>query len=48
MASKEVIDIATSSQEALRRELEENVRLRQSEEHRERFRAAAERVTGDK
>ncbi len=48
MASKEVIDIATSNREALRREVEANVQLRQSEEHRERFRAAAQRVTGDK
>lgn len=48
MASKEVIDIATSSGDALRREVEMNVELRQSEEHRERFRAAAQRVTGEK
>jgi enoyl-CoA hydratase/carnithine racemase len=48
MASKEVIDIATSNQEAPRREMEANVELRQSDEHRERFRAAARRVTGDK
>ena len=48
MASKEVIDIATSNREALRREVEENVQLRQSEEHRARFRAAAQRVTGGK
>ena len=48
MASKEVIDLATASREALRREVEANVELRQSDEHRERFRAAATRVTGDK
>jgi enoyl-CoA hydratase/carnithine racemase len=48
MASKEVIDLATDSREALRREVEANVELRQSEEHRERFRAAATRVTGDR
>lgn len=47
MASKEVIDIATSSPEAPRREVEANVELRQSDEHRERFRAAARRVTRD-
>ena len=43
-ASKEVIDIATSTKEAGRRELEHNVALRQSEDHAARFRAAAERV----
>lgn len=48
MASKEVIDLATSSRDALRREVEANVELRQSEEHRERFRAAAQRVIGEK
>ena len=48
MASKEVIDIATSNRQALRREVEENVQLRRSEEHRARFRAAAQRVTGGK
>ena len=48
MASKEVIDTAVSSRDALRREVEANVELRQSEEHRERFRAAASRVTGEK
>lgn len=46
MASKEVIDLATSSAEAGKRELEHNLELRQSADHRERFRAAAERVTG--
>jgi enoyl-CoA hydratase len=48
MESKRVIDIATSTRDALRREVEANAELRQSEEHRERFRAAAMRVTGDK
>jgi enoyl-CoA hydratase/carnithine racemase len=48
MASKEVIDAATSSREAIRREVEANLELRQSDEHRERFRAAAQRVTGEK
>ena len=48
MASKEVIDLATASREALRREVEANVELRKSEEHRDRFRDAATRVTGDK
>jgi enoyl-CoA hydratase len=44
MASKEVIDLATLDVGAARREYEWNLELRQSEEHRERFRAAAERV----
>ncbi len=48
MASKEVIDIATSNQDALQREVESNRELRQSQEHRQRFRDAAARVTGDK
>jgi len=43
-ASKEVIDIATSIKDAARRELAHNLELRQSPEHRDRFRAAAERV----
>ena len=43
-ASKEVIDIATSTKDAARRELAHNLELRQSPEHRDRFRAAAERV----
>ncbi len=43
-ASKEVIDIATSTKDAARRELAHNMELRQSPEHRDRFRAAAERV----
>ena len=46
MASKQVIDAATSNSEALRQEVEANRGLRKSEEHRERFRAAAMRVTG--
>jgi len=46
MASKEVIDIATANKDAAKRELEHNLELRQSPEHKERFRAAAERVTG--
>jgi enoyl-CoA hydratase len=48
MESKQVIDIATSNREALRHEVEANLELRQSEEHQERFRAAAMRVTGGK
>ena len=48
MESKQVIDIATSNREAFRREVEANLELRQSEEHQERFRAAAMRVTGGK
>ena len=47
-ASKEVIDIATSNQDAAKREMEHNAALRQSEEHRSRFKAAAERVTGER
>ncbi|HEU4760206.1 MAG TPA: enoyl-CoA hydratase/isomerase family protein [Dehalococcoidia bacterium] len=45
-ASKEVIDIVTANKDAARRELAHNTELRQSQEHRDRFRAAAERVTG--
>ena len=48
MESKRVIDIATFSREAVQHEVEANIELRKSEEHRERFRAAATRVTGDK
>lgn len=44
-ASKEVIDIATSTKDAAKRELEHNLELRQSPEHIERFRAATDRVT---
>jgi len=47
-ASKEVIDLATDISEAARREMEHNAVLRQSDEHRSRFRAAAERVTGER
>ncbi len=47
-ASKEVIDLATLNPEAVKREGEHNRALRSSDDHRERFRAAAERVTGDK
>jgi len=43
-ASKEIIDIATSSTDAARREAEHNAALRQGDDHRVRFRAAAERV----
>jgi enoyl-CoA hydratase/carnithine racemase len=46
MASKEVIDLATSLPEAGKREMEQNMALRQGEDHRQRFRAAAERVIG--
>ena len=48
LASKEVINIATSNKDAARREMEHNVALRQSDEHRSRFKAAAERVTGER
>ena len=43
-ASKEVIDLATLEPDAARREFDWNLDLRQSDEHRQRFRAAAERV----
>ncbi len=46
MASKEVVDLATTIPEAGKREMEHNLALRQGEDHRERFRAAAERVIG--
>jgi enoyl-CoA hydratase len=46
-ASKEVIDLATLELEAVKRESEHNRELRASEEHRSRFKAAAERVTGE-
>jgi enoyl-CoA hydratase len=46
LASKEVVDLATTLSEAGKREVEHNLELRQGEDHRERFRAAAERVTG--
>lgn len=45
IASKQVIDIASGVREAALRELEHNQELRHSDEHRTRFRAAAERVT---
>jgi enoyl-CoA hydratase len=47
-ASKEVIDLATLDLDAVRREAEHNRELRAGEDHRERFREAAERVTGEK
>jgi enoyl-CoA hydratase len=47
-ASKEVIDLATLDFEAIKREAEHNRELRAGEDHRSRFRAAAERVTGEK
>jgi enoyl-CoA hydratase len=46
LASKEVINIATANKDAAKREMEHNATLRQSEEHRSRFKAAADRVTG--
>jgi enoyl-CoA hydratase len=46
-ASKEVIDLATLELDAVKREGEHNRELRASEEHRSRFKAAAERVTGE-
>jgi enoyl-CoA hydratase/carnithine racemase len=45
IASKEVIDLATFRTKAGKREMEHNLELRQGDDHRERFRAAAERVT---
>lgn len=45
-ASKEVIDLATDNSAAEAREADLNRELRRSEEHRQRFRAAAEKVTG--
>jgi enoyl-CoA hydratase/carnithine racemase len=46
MASKEVIDLGTTIPEGGKREMEHNLELRQGMDHRERFRAAAERVIG--
>src|SRR5436309_3484883 len=46
VASKDVVDVATTISEAGKREMEHNLELRQEEDHRERFRAAAERVVG--
>ncbi|MBI1885905.1 MAG: enoyl-CoA hydratase/isomerase family protein [Chloroflexi bacterium] len=45
-AAKAVIDKATDNTEAVRHEVETDRALRQSDDHRERFRAAAERLTG--
>ncbi|MEO8456216.1 MAG: enoyl-CoA hydratase/isomerase family protein [Chloroflexota bacterium] len=47
IASKEVIDIASGFRDAAKRENEHNTELRQSDEHKRRFRAAAERVVRD-
>ncbi len=47
IASKEVIDIAAGTLGAAKRELEHNLELRNSDEHKQRFRAAAERVVRD-
>jgi enoyl-CoA hydratase/carnithine racemase len=44
IASKEVIDIAAGTSPAAKREIEHNLELRNSDEHKQRFRAAAERV----
>lgn len=44
IASKEVIDVASGWRDAAKRELEHTLELRQSDEHKTRFRAAAERV----
>jgi len=46
LGSKEVVDLATSNWDAARREAELNAGLRQTDEHRRRFRDAAQRVTG--
>jgi enoyl-CoA hydratase len=46
IASKEVIDVGTTIPEGGKREMEHNLALRQGDDHRERFREAAERVTG--
>jgi enoyl-CoA hydratase/carnithine racemase len=45
-ASKDVIDLATTISDAGQRELAHNLQLRQGEDHRRRFREAAEKVTG--
>jgi enoyl-CoA hydratase/carnithine racemase len=45
-ASKEVIDAVLPIEPAARRELEANLALRGSEEHRRRFRDATERIAG--
>jgi enoyl-CoA hydratase len=44
MASKEVVDLATTIPDAGKREMEHNLELRQGEDHRERFREAAARI----
>jgi bacterioferritin (cytochrome b1) len=44
-ASKEVIDVATSTSDAVERGQELNPVLRRSEEHASRFRGAADRIT---
>ena len=46
-ASKEVIDAVLPLEPPARRELEANLALRASEEHRRRFREATERVAGN-
>ncbi len=46
VGSKEVVDLATSNRDAAKREAELNLVLRQTDEHRQRFGAAAQRVTG--
>lgn len=43
-ASKEVINIAASTKDAAKRELEHNLELRKSPEHIERFKAATDKV----
>ena len=43
-AREEVIDIAAGTSGAVKREIEHNLELRNSDEHKQRFRAAAERV----
>jgi enoyl-CoA hydratase len=44
IGSKDTIDVAAGVRDAAIRELEHNLELRQSDEHKKRFRAAAERV----
>jgi enoyl-CoA hydratase len=45
-ASKHVIDLATSTKDAAKAEVEYNLLLREADEHKQRFREATERVTG--
>lgn len=45
-ASKHVIDLATSTKDAAKSEVEYNLGLRESDEHKDRFREATERVIG--